>query len=238
MEKDKSLSIYFDQVEREADTIKTITLRKPARPIPMTIEAMGDITLKLQLENERRTIEVEVVSIKDFSLRAKLKSPEEIEGIDFKKIRGAVLEIQNTIFTLEELIKSFEELDFEDSSNLKALLPETIRFIFGPPGTGKTTYLAQQEIMPTLMGSDEVKVLVLTPTNKSADVLVKKILESFTDVPDWLYRFGTSGDMVVENAGLLIDGTFKISEQDKYCCLLYTSPSPRDATLSRMPSSA
>ena len=24
----------------------------------------------------------------------------------------------------------------------------------------------------------------------------------------------------------------------KYCCLLYTSPSPRDATLSRMPSSA
>ena len=23
-----------------------------------------------------------------------------------------------------------------------------------------------------------------------------------------------------------------------YCCLLYTSPSPRDATLSRMPSSA
>ena len=27
------------------------------------------------------------------------------------------------------------------------------------------------------------------------------------------------------------DGTY-------YCCLLYTSPSPRDATLSRMPSSA
>ena len=28
------------------------------------------------------------------------------------------------------------------------------------------------------------------------------------------------------------------SEQDTYACLLYTSPSPRDATLSRMPSSA
>ena len=25
---------------------------------------------------------------------------------------------------------------------------------------------------------------------------------------------------------------------DRWCCLLYTSPSPRDATLSRMPSSA
>ena len=28
------------------------------------------------------------------------------------------------------------------------------------------------------------------------------------------------------------------SPKDKYICLLYTSPSPRDATLSRMPSSA
>ena len=27
-------------------------------------------------------------------------------------------------------------------------------------------------------------------------------------------------------------------EAQKWCCLLYTSPSPRDATLSRMPSSA
>ena len=27
-------------------------------------------------------------------------------------------------------------------------------------------------------------------------------------------------------------------EEEEYCCLLYTSPSPRDATLSRMPSSA
>ena len=37
-----------------------------------------------------------------------------------------------------------------------------------------------------------------------------------------------------------IDRLTKIAEhcRDLYCCLLYTSPSPRDATLSRMPSSA
>ena len=29
-----------------------------------------------------------------------------------------------------------------------------------------------------------------------------------------------------------------VKAQDRYICLLYTSPSPRDATLSRMPSSA
>ena len=33
--------------------------------------------------------------------------------------------------------------------------------------------------------------------------------------------------------------TYGLSEEDRVgCCLLYTSPSPRDATLSRMPSSA
>ena len=31
---------------------------------------------------------------------------------------------------------------------------------------------------------------------------------------------------------------FTSSKDDRYGCLLYTSPSPRDATLSRMPSSA
>ena len=34
------------------------------------------------------------------------------------------------------------------------------------------------------------------------------------------------------------DEKCQISSVQKYCCLLYTSPSPRDATLSRMPSSA
>ena len=31
---------------------------------------------------------------------------------------------------------------------------------------------------------------------------------------------------------------FLVASKDGYTCLLYTSPSPRDATLSRMPSSA
>ena len=33
-------------------------------------------------------------------------------------------------------------------------------------------------------------------------------------------------------------GTHEEDDDDDYDCLLYTSPSPRDATLSRMPSSA
>ena len=36
----------------------------------------------------------------------------------------------------------------------------------------------------------------------------------------------------------IISGVFKPSKGEYKICLLYTSPSPRDATLSRMPSSA
>jgi len=227
-DKDKSISIFFEKVEKEAGTSKTITLRKPIRYIPLTIENMGDIQLKIQLEDERRTLAVEVVSIKDFSLRAKLKSPEEIEGIDFKKIRGAVLEVQNTIFTLEELLKAFHALPFQEEDNLKSLLPKNIRFIFGPPGTGKTTYLAREEIMPAMLSSKQLKILVLTPTNKSADVLVRKVLDLLPETPFWLYRFGTSGDSVVENAGLLRDGTFDISDKRHFCAVTTATRFPYD----------
>jgi len=36
----------------------------------------------------------------------------------------------------------------------------------------------------------------------------------------------------------IADGNLDMADYHIYICLLYTSPSPRDATLSRMPSSA
>ena len=121
-EKDKSFQIHFEKVQREEGASKTILLRRPSRAFPPNIEDAGDITLKLQLEHERRNLAVEVVSIKDASLRAKLKSPEEIADIDFTKIRGATLEIQNTIFVLEELTNAFDDLPFEDDHNIQTNL--------------------------------------------------------------------------------------------------------------------
>ncbi|NJN77779.1 MAG: AAA family ATPase [Saprospiraceae bacterium] len=168
--KDRSFRINFKTVEQETGTAKTILLKNPNKNIPTTIEMMGDMTLKIQLADERRSLAVEVVSIKDFSLRAKLKSPEEIEGIDFQKVSGGILEIQNTIFTLEALVEAFKNLDFEDNHNLQTTLTPNINFVFGPPGTGKTTHLATQEILPIMEGERAMRILVLTPTNKSADV--------------------------------------------------------------------
>ncbi|MEM6697157.1 MAG: AAA domain-containing protein, partial [Bacteroidota bacterium] len=228
VEKDKSLSIWFAKVEREKGTSKTLWLRRPKGYLPQRIESMGDMTLKVQLEDEKRTFDIEVVSIRDYALRAKLKSPDQIEGIDFKQVRGATLEIQNTIFTLEALIAAFKELPFQEEDSLQELLSENIKFIFGPPGTGKTTYLSSQEIMPLLSGDEDLKVLVLTPTNKSADVLTKKILSLFPEPPTWLFRFGNSGDNIVENAGLLRDSSFDLMALDRYCVITTATRFPYD----------
>ena len=43
---------------------------------------------------------------------------------------------------------------------------------------------------------------------------------------------------ISRTADLFPDRTAVIYGERRYTCLLYTSPSPRDATLSRMPSSA
>ena len=50
------------------------------------------------------------------------------------------------------------------------------------------------------------------------------------------------GDLEIPHGEILLDGDNLLKhtakERRKLCCLLYTSPSPRDSTSSRMPSSA
>jgi len=63
---------------------------------------------------------------------------------------------------------------------------------------------------------------------------------------DGVIEYESYVDLVRNNDGLVIGGASAIcrtsennwSDKPLYACLLYTSPSPRDATLSRMPSSA
>ena len=59
---------------------------------------------------------------------------------------------------------------------------------------------------------------------------------------DRTYQDGYWGDRefkVVDTGGLVFDDDSEfLPEIREQACLLYTSPSPRDATLSRMPSSA
>ncbi|UUF12588.1 MULTISPECIES: DEAD/DEAH box helicase [Flavobacterium] len=214
----KQISIQFSKVEHEKGTERTLVLKHPNRYIPQSIEDIGDIQIRLYQGDQATSITIEVVSVKEYTLRAKLKKSTDISDIDLTKISRAVIDIKNPVFILEELRKAFYQLRLEDDFNLQQNITDQIRFIFGPPGTGKTTYLATNEIIPLMQKDENLKILVLAPTNKAADVLTKRIIEKMDGEEsyyNWLLRFGTTGDTELENSGLVIDKSFDIRTRPK-----------------------
>ena len=70
---------------------------------------------------------------------------------------------------------------------------------------------------------EDVKVLMLTPTNKASDVLTSRIMTSFPEdnCGQWLIRFGTTGDEMIESSGIYRDKTLDI-QQYKRCTVVTT----------------
>lgn len=214
----KEMSIQFTKAEKEPGTERTLILKHPNRYIPQSIEDIGDLQVRLYYGEESKTVTVEVVSVKEYTLRAKLKKTSDISEIDLSKVNRIVIDIKNPVFIIDELRKAFNQLGLEDDYNLQQNLREDIRFIFGPPGTGKTTYLATNEIIPLMQQDENLKVLVLTPTNKAADVLTKRIIEKMGDddtYHHWLLRLGNISDESLENSAVVIDRAFDIRKKPK-----------------------
>lgn len=210
----REISITFSKVEREEGTSRTLILKHPSRYIPQSMEDLADIPLELHFANQPMVkVAVEVVNVKSYTLRAKLRTNAQIDGVDLSLVTEARIEAKNPVFLLEELRKAFNKLEFDDDYDMQSNLCGNIEFVFGPPGTGKTTHLAKDVILPFMQETDNWKVLVLTPTNKAADVLVRRLMEimgadhSYTD---WLVRFGATNDSVIEQSGVFRDKTFDI----------------------------
>ncbi|MBN8647955.1 MAG: ATP-binding protein [Caulobacterales bacterium] len=214
----REISISFSKVELEAGTSRILTLKHPNRYIPQSMEDLADIPLELHFANQPSVkVAVEVINVKSYTLRAKLRTNVQIDGLDLSQVIEAKIQAKNPVFLLEELRKAFinlgDERGFEDDFDMQKSLSENIEFIFGPPGTGKTTHLARDIILPMMCAEDDIKVLVLTPTNKSADVLVRRIIEIMGEdnsYQDWLNRFGATNDSLIEHSGVFRDKTFDI----------------------------
>lgn len=214
----KEISIRFAKAELEKGTERTLVLKNLVAPryIPIAIEEIGDIRLKISFgKDELKTVTAEVVNVKEFTLRCKLKNASDIQDIDLEKITSVQIDIKNPVFMLEKLLSQFKKLPFKDGDNLKNDLTPNIEFIFGPPGTGKTTYLAKNVLIPKMQEENDLKFLVLTPTNKAADVLTKRIIREMEkqqdeSYADWLVRFGITQDNDIQQSVVFKEKNFDI----------------------------
>ncbi len=214
--------IVFERFRKEIGSEKIYVLSNPSRNIPIWIEELGGLTVKFTFFNrDDVSFTFEVANVKDFTLRVKAKSSDIalIDKIDWSKCTKAVIEMTSPVEIMNRLRNAFNALPFEDDYNFKDNLSDNISFVFGPPGTGKTTRLA--EIIKNKMTREDCKILVLAPTNKACDVLTKKLIDISEEGYSWLGRFVATGEESIENSGVLIDRTSDLWQHNT-CCIVST----------------
>lgn len=225
--KKNPLQVVFKKVEREANTDNTIILSETTS-IPNRLEDVGDLQIDLNFKNnENKSVQVEAVSLQKWILKAKLKNISELDGINLGDVESAVIKVKNPDFILEKLRNSFTKLPFVDEDNLQDQLPKNIEFVFGPPGTGKTTYLVKEEILQRA-ANPEFKILVLTPTNKAADVLTKRLMQESPSYTDWLVRYGITKDNEIANSPIFKTKEIAGSAVSKLVLVTTTARFPYD----------
>ena len=205
----RAVSIHFGRVEWEPGTSRTLLLKHPDRYIPSFVEELADIPMVLTMADQQtKKVIIEAASINSYTLKVKLKSGSEMDGIDVPAICDAHIEAQSPGFLLDALIEGFDALDLSPEFNMQSNLCANIEFIFGPPGTGKTTYLSREVLLPFMQQTAGLRVLVLTPTNKAADVIAQRIMSVMGDdrsYEDWLIRFGNTQSEAIEESKIYRD---------------------------------
>ena len=112
-------------------------------------------------------------------------------------------------------------------------------------GTAVSVYAGiEQDFKPTpeqvaAAITDKTKLVIFSsPCNPTGSVFSKSELEALAKVLDKHKNLIIISDEIYEYINFIEEGHFSLGSIECMNCLLYTSPSPRDATLSRMPSSA
>lgn len=220
----RSVSISFSRIILDSINKRLYELRNPSRDIPLWVEEVENITINFLFNNrDVLSCSFEVANVRDYSLRLKAKAAdaEELASLDWRQFTKATLDINNPTNLINNFRRAFNQLLLPDGFNLKQNLHNNISFVFGPPGTGKTTYLANRIVSEINNSCRNVyRILVLAPTNKACDVLVRKIMD-IEDNYTWLGRFVTSGDTEIENMGVVCDRDSDLYSLDK-CCLVTT----------------
>lgn len=234
-----SFSLSFGRVEwlDNDPKAKLLVLREPAGFIPRGVEDHPNLRLVLHLRGGAapRTVRADVVSAREATLRIKLANRDELQGLtDFGQVQRVTLTVQSPAFLLNRLMEQFRGLGLADGFDMQANLTPKLRFIFGPPGTGKTHHLAHTEIMERMKtGAPPARILVLAPTNKAADVLTERLLPApaagatLPVAPAWLVRYGTTAENKLGQISDLVQGKeWDPEAYDQYTLITTTARFP------------
>lgn len=182
---------------------KILHLTEPTLPVPSWCSDAEKYLLTALSDGKVTKIDCQIVKTEDDNLDVSVELDSKLSQVlhDAKKIRLIAIDNTNIIDSLET---RFLQLEKDDDYDMNANLPEgdKISFIYGPPGTGKTTELVRL-VHDILEREPEAKVLVLTPTNKAADVVAIKM--SNDDVCyNYLARYGATESLyLIEDIGCL-----------------------------------
>ncbi len=216
--------ISFFAAEWDGDSKRLLNFKDPNRSVTPTIEYCTDFSA-IFVFNSRSPIDVKIqdVSKKGQVVNVMLARPELLENINLKDVKRIDVKFSRSVDLLRRLLNAFRrlnaELNWQENYNLKANLTPNINFIFGPPGTGKTTLLAQR-ITKIMNKNSDAKILVLTPTNKAADVLTQRIMKETGEDDYWLVRYGASfANDIIERDLLQNKDSFIYEAYTKCVCI-------------------
>lgn len=217
----KAISITFSSVHKDEGSERIYVFNNPSHSIPLWMEEICDIEVKCHFSNrEEMTLKFEVANVRENSLRLKASKiyEEVLKRIEWNKCTKATITLKNQIDLMGKVRTAFNALEFEDGFNLKDNLRDNLRFIFGPPGTGKTTTLANK-IISKMSENQGCKILVLAPTNTACDELARKIIDISDDNCSWLSRFISASDEDLED--IVVDRESLVYDDEK-CCIIST----------------
>jgi hypothetical protein len=181
----RTIQIDFGEYELKCDN-KILTLSSPSVVVPTWIEN-ASISM-LAIGNGSIKISGSVVKVDDMEVDIMINPDDVAKLRGVKKIRFNAESLTNIIDSLEI---RFLQLGYEDDYDMEENLPDDISFIYGPPGTGKTTRLVERLHDIVTGANSKLNILVLTPTNKAADVIALKLADD-DDCYNYLTRFGST----------------------------------------------
>ncbi len=220
----KALYISFCTLSFNPKNDSMLILSDPSRYIPYSLEDMDSVPVTFVFKNG--TIEkfnFDSASVKDDNLILKCSQHEskiiEILKKNTDNLQYAFIEANEPIAILKYWQHQIDGLGLEPNISLKQNLRTDMEFIFGPPGTGKTTTLAKRINHLIESANQEIRILVLAPTNKACDVLTRKLHEECNGQDSWIWRFVKTDDPYIEAEELVYGRESEISLQRKVCVI-------------------